>query len=211
MKKNGMALILSLLFISANGFSFEAYDYTPMDYDEYIGGNDNYDRPATINPHKYSKYRNNQERVLYKKKLGSNELSENSNGFTGTGKSFVFDPKSLRWFAYYNGNVVNSGRASGGRYYCSDIHRPCKTPAGTFRIGHKGGPDCKSSKYPVGKGNAPMPWCMFFHHGFAIHGSWSVPNYNASHGCIRVPPPDARWLNMNFLSPGTKVVVRSYH
>jgi lipoprotein-anchoring transpeptidase ErfK/SrfK len=31
----------------------------------------------------------------------------------------------------------------------------------------------------------------FFIRGYAIHGYPSVPNYPASHGCIRVPNSDA--------------------
>jgi hypothetical protein len=32
----------------------------------------------------------------------------------------------------------------------------------------------------------------YFIRGYAIHGYASVPTYNASHGCLRVPVPDAR-------------------
>jgi lipoprotein-anchoring transpeptidase ErfK/SrfK len=31
----------------------------------------------------------------------------------------------------------------------------------------------------------------YFTGGYAIHGYPDVPNYAASHGCIRVPNPDA--------------------
>ncbi len=37
------------------------------------------------------------------------------------------------------------------------------------------------------------PW--YFHGGYAIHGSSSVPAYPASHGCIRVPNWEADWLH----------------
>ena len=40
----------------------------------------------------------------------------------------------------------------------------------------------------------------YFIRGYAIHGFASVPNYNASHGCVRVPVPNAssifRWVRM---------------
>lgn len=125
---------------------------------------------------------------------------------------FVFSPKHLSWAAYYNGKKIRSGKASGGKAYCPDIGRGCKTIVGTFRIISKKGPGCKSSKFPVEtRGGALMPWCMHFHHkGYAIHGSPDVPNYNASHGCIRVKPKDAKWLNQEFLRIGSKVVVLSY-
>ncbi|KTC66171.1 enhanced entry protein EnhA (plasmid) [Legionella adelaidensis] len=124
--------------------------------------------------------------------------------------SFVYNPKTLTWQALKNGKVVRSGRGSGGKGYCKDIKRSCRTPSGTYRIISKGGPGCKSSRYPVGEGGAPMPYCMFFSKYYAIHGSPDVPNYNASHGCVRVKPSDARWLSQEFLNIGSKVTIRSY-
>ena len=35
---------------------------------------------------------------------------------------------------------------------------------------------------------------VFFHQGFAIHGSPSMPPYPASHGCVRVPIHSSRWI-----------------
>jgi len=35
---------------------------------------------------------------------------------------------------------------------------------------------------------------VFFHEGFAIHGSPSIPPYPASHGCVRVPIHASRWI-----------------
>jgi lipoprotein-anchoring transpeptidase ErfK/SrfK len=34
----------------------------------------------------------------------------------------------------------------------------------------------------------------YFIRGYAIHGYVSVPNYNASHGCLRVPIMNARTI-----------------
>jgi hypothetical protein len=43
----------------------------------------------------------------------------------------------------------------------------------------------------------------YFIRGYAIHGYASVPTYNASHGCLRVPIPDAatiyRWVHIGDL------------
>lgn len=126
-------------------------------------------------------------------------------------KSFVFNPRTLQWKAINaNGQVVRSGHGSGGRGYCPDIRRSCRTPTGTYSVIAKSGPSCRSSRYPVGKGGAPMPYCMFFSKYYAVHGSPDVPNRNASHGCIRVVPSEARWLNQNFMTVGTKVVVKPY-
>ncbi|WP_133140212.1 L,D-transpeptidase [Legionella genomosp. 1] len=125
--------------------------------------------------------------------------------------TFIFNPRKLTWVAISsNGKVVRSGKASGGSHYCRDIKRSCKTPSGTYRVMSKSGAGCRSSRYPLGKGGAPMPYCMFFSKYYAIHGSPDVPNYNASHGCIRVRPGDAKWLNQNFVKIGTKVIVRPY-
>ncbi len=126
------------------------------------------------------------------------------------GRVFVFDPRRLMWYAYHNGRLVASGRASGGAHYCRDIGRSCRTPSGTYRIIQKGPANCRSSRYPKPHGGARMDYCMFFSRLYAIHGSNSVPGYNASHGCIRVSPSAARWLHGNFITIGTTVVVRSY-
>lgn len=125
--------------------------------------------------------------------------------------TFIFNPRTHRYDALNaNGHVVRSGRASGGRNYCPDVHRSCRTPTGVYYVHSKGGPSCRSSRYPVGHGGAPMPYCMFFSHYYAVHGSPDVPNRNASHGCIRVRPGDAYWLNKNFMHVGTKVIIKPY-
>lgn len=46
----------------------------------------------------------------------------------------------------------------------------------------------------------------YFIRGYAIHGYSSVPPYNASHGCLRVPIPNAREI-YNWLSLGNVVWV----
>lgn len=125
----------------------------------------------------------------------------------------IVDPKRLAWGAYdSNGQLINWGPASGGQGYCPDVHRVCHTPSGSYSIYHKRGYECKSTKFPVGVGGAPMPYCMFFKGGYALHGSPYVPGYNASHGCIRLFTDDARWLNQDFVggAGATKVVVYHY-
>jgi lipoprotein-anchoring transpeptidase ErfK/SrfK len=125
--------------------------------------------------------------------------------------TFIFSPKTLQWKAIDDsGKVVRIGHGSGGRRYCPDLHRSCKTPAGVYYVASKGGAGCHSSRYPVGKGGAPMPYCMFFSRYYAIHGSYDVPNHNASHGCVRVKVPDAKWLSHHFIHVGTKVIIQSY-
>ena len=117
--------------------------------------------------------------------------------------------KQLAWGAYdKNGNLVNWGPASGGKNYCPDVKRACRTVQGTYTIQRRQGAGCKSSKYPRPNGGAPMPYCMHFYKGYAMHGSNTVPGYNASHGCVRLFTSDARWINQQFVRVGsTKVQI----
>ncbi|RUR12156.1 L,D-transpeptidase [Legionella sp. km772] len=125
--------------------------------------------------------------------------------------TFIYNPKTLTWKAINDsGKVVRTGKGSGGSHYCKDIRRGCKTPAGVYSILSKGGAGCRSTRYPVGRGGAPMPYCMFFSKYYAIHGSYELPNYNASHGCVRVKPSEASWLSKNFIKIGTKVIIQPY-
>jgi peptidoglycan hydrolase-like protein with peptidoglycan-binding domain len=52
----------------------------------------------------------------------------------------------------------------------------------------------------IGTNAKGMVDSSYFHGGYAIHGYASVPTYNASHGCLRVPIPDARaifdWIDL---------------
>jgi lipoprotein-anchoring transpeptidase ErfK/SrfK len=130
-----------------------------------------------------------------------------------TGKKvFVFDPKATAWAAYgADGHRINTGSASGGKDFCEDVGRPCRTVTGSFKVYSKKGEDCKSSLYPIEThGGAKMPYCMHFHGGYSIHAAYEVPNYNASHGCIRVLPSAAKWLSENFIDVGTTVEVEQY-
>ncbi len=44
--------------------------------------------------------------------------------------------------------------------------------------------------------NSPMPYSIFFHNGYAIHGSYEISHLGrpASHGCIRLHPEQAAIL-----------------
>lgn len=132
-------------------------------------------------------------------------------GNTSGRNSIKVDLGNLTWGAYDNGgNLIKSGHVSGGKDYCPDIHRNCRTVTGTFTVYRKNGAECKSTRFPVGRGGAPMPYCMFFHGGYAMHGSNAVPDYNASHGCVRMAPEDAQWLNENFVQVGRTQVKVTY-
>ncbi|MCW3012757.1 MAG: L,D-transpeptidase, partial [Solirubrobacterales bacterium] len=68
------------------------------------------------------------------------------------------------------------------------------TILGSFRVYRK----------DFGTNQLGMVHAAYFIRGYAIHGFSSVPTYNASHGCLRVPVPDAlaiyRWVRF-----GTRV------
>lgn len=124
--------------------------------------------------------------------------------------TIVVNQTQLAWGAYNSsGEIVNWGPISAGQGYCRDIHSGCRTATGNFRVIRKQGAGCISTKFPVGKGGAKMPYCMFFHGGYALHGSYDVPGYNASHGCVRLFVEDAQWLNTEFVNVGnTKVIIQ---
>lgn len=127
-------------------------------------------------------------------------------------KTFYFDPKKSAWAAYdEQGYRLMTGSGSGGMDHCQDIDKPCRTISGTFKVYHKKGEDCHSGEYPIDtNGGAKMPYCMYFYRGFTIHAAFEVPHYASSHGCIRVWPSAAKWLNESFMTLGTKVIVLSY-
>ncbi|HSW69883.1 MAG TPA: L,D-transpeptidase [Gammaproteobacteria bacterium] len=118
------------------------------------------------------------------------------------------NPQILAWGAYNADGVLQAwGPVSGGKGWCPDLNRGCHTAIGKFAVYQKMGAGCVSSKFPVGRGGAPMPYCMFFHGGFALHGSYEVPGYNASHGCVRLFIPDAKWLNLEFVGDDNVPVI----
>lgn len=120
----------------------------------------------------------------------------------------IVDQSDLAWGAYdSNGRLVKWGPISGGKNYCPDTGSKCKTIRGTYKITSKRGKNCISYKFPIGKGGAPMPYCMFFSGGYALHGSYTVPGYNASHGCVRLFVEDAEWLSDEFTKTGDTIVI----
>lgn len=124
-------------------------------------------------------------------------------------KTIIVSLSKLAFGAYNpDGTLEHWGPISAARGFCPDIHHGCHTSLGTFTIYQKEGEGCVSTKFPVGRGGAPMPYCMFFHGGFALHGSYEVPGYNASHGCVRMFVDDARWLNEEFTTEKTTVIIR---
>lgn len=133
-------------------------------------------------------------------------------------KLILVDQNKLAWGAFNeSGELQWWGPISSGQNYCSDVGRTCQTVTGGFQVFEKKGSDCISNIFPVEEGGgAKMPYCMFFYHGYALHGSAEVPGYRDSHGCVRLFTKDAKWLNNNFIElpseennqRGTKVIVQ---
>ena len=133
-----------------------------------------------------------------------------------TEKQIIVDQDKLAWVAYENGKLIKWGPISSGRDKCSDSANSCRTMTGIFHFFSKENEKCRSAVFPIGRGGAEMPWCMYYHKGFALHGSNDIPGYRASHGCVRMFKQDAYWLNNSFVDTGnyennilgTKVTIR---
>jgi lipoprotein-anchoring transpeptidase ErfK/SrfK len=123
----------------------------------------------------------------------------------------LVSPREHAWGAYdSDGRLVKSGLASAGADWCPDVGRPCRTWEGSFRVQKMGGRGCTSPSFPIPRGGAPMPYCMYFNPYQALHGSYDVRHANISHGCVRMRVADAYWLQKNFVGIGTLVVIQSY-
>lgn len=87
-------------------------------------------------------------------------------------------------------------------FHCSTGREGYRTPRGEFEVYAKE-KHAISYKY----GNAPMPFTLWFQSaGYGIHASSHVPNYPASHGCVRLKYEDAEWL-FNQTPVGTTVII----
>ncbi len=135
-------------------------------------------------------------------------------------KLIVVDPVERAWGAYdASGMLVRWGPVSAGSDWCRDLDEPCHTHDGSYRIFTLGSSSCYSTKFPLPDGGAPMPYCMYFNNGQALHGEPNgLPGYNASHGCVRLYVNDAEWLRYDFVEGpnadndyrGTQVIVKPY-
>ena len=74
------------------------------------------------------------------------------------------------------------------------------TPSGTFSVYRK---EQLSWSVPF---KVWMPWASYFHGGIAMHSYSYVPAYPASHGCVRLPAPEAQRI-YEFALQGTPVYV----
>ena len=75
-----------------------------------------------------------------------------------------------------------------------------ETPSGTYRVFRK---ELQSWSVPF---SVWLPYASYFNNGIAFHEYPDVPPYPASHGCVRVPAPEAK-LVYEFASINTVVKV----
>lgn len=102
---------------------------------------------------------------------------------------------------YRHGILTHSWKISTAR-------RGYRTPTGNYRPTRMY-KEYYSKKYH----NSPMPYSIFFHGGYAIHGTGSIKHLGrpASHGCVRLHPKHAATLYSMVKSVGprnTRITIR---
>ncbi len=113
----------------------------------------------------------------------------------------VVDLSEQRMYFYVNGVMRGRWKVSTGR-------RGYRTPTGRFRA-KRLEVDWYSTKYDW----APMPYSVFFHGGYAVHGTNQIRRLGrpASHGCVRLHPDNAATLFYAIMDAGlrnSRIVVR---
>lgn len=92
------------------------------------------------------------------------------------------DISDQRMYVYVENMLVYTWPVSTGR-------RGHATPTGRYQ------PQWLSARHRSRKyDNAPMPWSVFFHDGYAVHGTTDLRRLGriASHGCVRLHPDNAK-------------------
>ena len=128
-----------------------------------------------------------------------------------TGESHLVVKLNALAFGAYDehGHLIHWGPIAGGKDWCPDTQSACRTKTGQHKIYRKQGAKCQSSVYPLEtNGGAPMPYCMHYYRGYALHGG-QLPGDHASHGCVRLYDSDAKWLNHHFLKIGSAISVEN--
>jgi hypothetical protein len=110
-------------------------------------------------------------------------------------KRVEIDLSSQRLRAYQGNWMVFDTNISSGKSGKS-------TPVGSFIVGPTKQLMHRSQLY----NNAPMPYSVQVNGNIFIHGFSSVPNRPASHGCIRMPIPAAKWF-YSWVEIGTSVEI----
>ncbi|GMG85826.1 L,D-transpeptidase family protein [Biformimicrobium ophioploci] len=137
--------------------------------------------------------------------------------------SITIDLSEQQAYLYNSGKLVKTTRVSTGK-------SGFRTPTGSFRVSQKNvdhrsniygdyvsrssgkivrkDVDVRKDKRPPGTyfRGAPMRYFLRINGGIGMHAGY-VPNYPASHGCIRLPKANAA-LFYQYAKIGTRVVVR---
>lgn len=128
------------------------------------------------------------------KRGSSSQTREGNRSVFGGPKRVEINLTDQKLRAYEGNRLVMQTRISSGRNGA--------TPTGRFSAGWK-----HADHYSSLFNNAPMPWSVQVNGNIFVHGFTSVPNYPASHGCIRVPitgnNPAKRFFN--WVDPGTPI------
>lgn len=199
-----------------SSFGFEASNYSYHDQEKYhteqLAYNTQSYNPQDHESTKTTTRTKTTTHHKYKKTHASSSYASRLSPTAHYGeKVIIINPRRHVWGAYSaDGKLLRAGLATAGSSWCPDIHRACRTRSGTFRIYTLGSRSCYSKRYPVGRGGAPMPYCMFFNGNQGLHGSHEIAEANLSHGCVRISVSDAEWVRFNFATIGTKVIVMSY-
>lgn len=122
-------------------------------------------------------------------------------GYAGPGVVAVVDISDQKLRVFQHGVLMHTWKVStAARGYITPVgkYRP-------YRI-HK---MWRSRKY----NNAPMPYSIFFHKGWAVHGTDAIRRLGrpASHGCVRLHPKNAKTLYRMVRKVGMKnaaIIVR---
>ncbi|WP_321340460.1 L,D-transpeptidase [Breoghania sp.] len=105
-------------------------------------------------------------------------------GYEGPSIVAVVDISDQRLTVYSSGIPMH-------RWKVSTARRGYITPVGRYKP-YRIHRMWRSRKYD----NAPMPYSVFFHKGWAVHGTNVISRLGrpASHGCVRLAPKNAKTL-----------------
>jgi lipoprotein-anchoring transpeptidase ErfK/SrfK len=111
-------------------------------------------------------------------------LSLACHGSASAAVTVRIDNSEQRMRVYVGGGLAYS-------WAVSTALRGYRTPPGNYRV-QRMERMWHSRKYDM----SPMPYSLFFHGGYAIHGTYSIRQLGrpASHGCVRLHPANARAL-----------------
>ena len=121
------------------------------------------------------------QKEVWKLEARERELERKLSSFPGD--VYINIDKSRQTMDVYKGNQLIYS------WLCSTGRAGYVTPYGDFNPYH-----AVKMHYSKQWDNSPMPYSVFFHHGFAIHGTNYVRSLGrrASHGCVRLSERNAR-------------------